>query len=122
MDAFASEAIFGELVTVLLAQDDLEIVAHFGAQLLKLACVGREHGDVSAVIYTLTDYVANKSMSHVNLSVIAFRFLDRVWPHALLGLLVIEPEDVVPHSDHVREISNAGMILEARVLGISDEG
>jgi hypothetical protein len=89
---------------------------------LKLASVGREHGDVSAVIYTLTDYVANKSMSHINLPIIAFRFLDCVWPHTLLGPLVIEPEDVIPHADHVWEISNAGMILEARILGIPDEG
>ena len=109
------EALLRQGLQVTIAQEHFKILAQGGSEFLQLAGVWSQQCDVRALVFALPDQVADQGGSHGHLPEVAVRLHSSAVVFGVLGVVVVEPEQVVPHTDDGGEILDTVVILECGI-------
>lgn len=100
-----------------LAKEDLKVFAQRGPQIPELAGVGGQERNVRGGVRALTYEVADEGRRHLHLPIVAVGPDAGAVVAGCLGVAVVEPEEVVSHPNDVREVHDAGVVLQIWVYG-----
>lgn len=114
------EAICGEHILVAITDRDVKVLVQCVAELMQLARIRRENSDICPLVDALADDVSNQRLGHSDLPHIAVGLHVSIICGAVLDMRVVQPKDIVPHSDHVREIRHASVILKTGIYGMDE--